>query len=44
MQRILNNMATMDHPWACPHGRPTMRHLIDLDALTSSAQAYGAYA
>ena len=30
MQKILDHMASMDHPWSCPHGRPTMRHLVDL--------------
>eukprot|EP00899_Mesostigma_viride_P017850 jgi/Mesvir1/26066/Mv06792-RA.1 len=24
----------MKSPWNCPHGRPTMRHLVDLEALT----------
>jgi DNA mismatch repair protein PMS2 len=23
-------MAEMEHPWNCPHGRPTMRHLMSL--------------
>ena len=23
-------MGTMDQPWHCPHGRPTMRHLSDI--------------
>ncbi|KAF4519898.1 hypothetical protein B566_EDAN008274 [Ephemera danica] len=27
MRRLVDNMATMEHPWNCPHGRPTMRHL-----------------
>lgn len=26
-------MSTMDNPWSCPHGRPTIRHLIDLDQI-----------
>ncbi|CAL8073081.1 unnamed protein product [Calicophoron daubneyi] len=33
MYRILRNMGTMDHPWNCPHGRPTMRHLFHLGRL-----------
>eukprot|EP01083_Nonionella_stella_P071571 192336_1 len=33
MQKILSNMSTMDHPWNCPHGRPTMRHLFDIERL-----------
>ena len=30
MGRVVRNLATLEHPWACPHGRPTMRHLISL--------------
>ncbi|CAH8575009.1 unnamed protein product [Heterobilharzia americana] len=33
MKRILTNMGSMDHPWNCPHGRPTMRHLFHLGIL-----------
>lgn len=32
MVSVVQHMGTMDQPWNCPHGRPTMRHLIDLDA------------
>ena len=28
MHTILNNLAALDAPWNCPHGRPTMRHLF----------------
>ncbi|KAF8063172.1 DNA mismatch repair protein MutL, partial [Lyophyllum atratum] len=30
MSLVVNHMGTMDQPWNCPHGRPTMRHLLDL--------------
>lgn len=30
MAAIVQRMATMDQPWNCPHGRPTMRHLLTL--------------
>ena len=30
MREIVDHMADMDHPWNCPHGRPTMRHVVDL--------------
>ena len=33
MSKILHNMQGMRHPWSCPHGRPTMRHLFDLQLL-----------
>jgi len=32
MRRLVANMGLMDKPWNCPHGRPTMRHLIGLGA------------
>ncbi|EGC35083.1 hypothetical protein DICPUDRAFT_152626 [Dictyostelium purpureum] len=31
MKDVLNNLSTLDNPWCCPHGRPTMRHLIDFN-------------
>ena len=33
MRRIVGHMGEMDHPWNCPHGRPTMRHLINLNMI-----------
>jgi len=30
MRRLLRHMALLCHPWACPHGRPTVRHLANL--------------
>ena len=32
MERILGHLATLQSPWNCPHGRPTMRHLAVLPA------------
>eukprot|EP00914_Ancora_sagittata_P014277 GHVO01027841.1.p1 GENE.GHVO01027841.1~~GHVO01027841.1.p1 ORF type:complete len:174 (-),score=34.99 GHVO01027841.1:145-666(-) len=29
MLRIVRAMGDLSHPWNCPHGRPTMRHLRD---------------
>ena len=31
MTRVVQNLSRLDKPWNCPHGRPTMRHLSDLD-------------
>ena len=31
MRRMLEHMSAMEQPWNCPHGRPTMRHLINLN-------------
>ncbi|KAK0396681.1 hypothetical protein QR680_001810 [Steinernema hermaphroditum] len=33
MKRIIRHMTNMDHPWNCPHGRPTLRHLANLDRI-----------
>lgn len=30
MQRLVKQMAKMENPWSCPHGRPTIRHLLSL--------------
>ncbi|KAJ7279404.1 MutL C terminal dimerization domain-containing protein [Mycena rebaudengoi] len=30
MTSVIRHMGTMDQPWNCPHGRPTMRHLTDI--------------
>ncbi|KAK7005309.1 mismatch repair endonuclease PMS2 [Biomphalaria glabrata] len=35
MRRLVNHMGELDQPWNCPHGRPTMRHLFNLDMLPS---------
>uniref|UniRef100_A0A6B2KX73 DNA mismatch repair protein S5 domain-containing protein n=1 Tax=Arcella intermedia TaxID=1963864 RepID=A0A6B2KX73_9EUKA len=33
MKKIIANMGTMENPWCCPHGRPTVRHLFDLESI-----------
>ncbi|WKX89615.1 hypothetical protein Q1695_008902 [Nippostrongylus brasiliensis] len=30
MRTIVSHLSTLDQPWNCPHGRPTLRHLADL--------------
>nr|CAH7718006.1 unnamed protein product [Callosobruchus chinensis] len=35
MKRLVDHMGEIDQPWNCPHGRPTMRHLINLDLISS---------
>lgn len=32
MEKVISNLASLQHPWNCPHGRPTMRHLADTTA------------
>lgn len=36
MKRVVSNLSQLDQPWNCPHGRPTIRHLTDLDSLALS--------
>lgn len=31
MKTVICHMGEIDKPWNCPHGRPTMRHLMTLD-------------
>ncbi|XP_022689401.1 mismatch repair endonuclease PMS2-like [Varroa jacobsoni] len=30
MKRVVGQLSELQHPWNCPHGRPTMRHLVNL--------------
>ncbi|KAL0137448.1 postmeiotic segregation increased 2, isoform CRA_c [Mucor lusitanicus] len=30
MTKIVRHMGEIDQPWNCPHGRPTMRHLLNI--------------
>ncbi|KAJ7692687.1 hypothetical protein B0H17DRAFT_1061035 [Mycena rosella] len=30
MTAVVRHMGTVEQPWNCPHGRPTMRHLADI--------------
>ena len=31
MTKLIRHMAEIEQPWNCPHGRPTIRHLINTD-------------
>ncbi|NXL90121.1 PMS2 endonuclease, partial [Alectura lathami] len=35
MKKLITHMGEIEHPWNCPHGRPTMRHLVSLDLISS---------
>ncbi|RUS86153.1 hypothetical protein EGW08_006101, partial [Elysia chlorotica] len=35
MKKLVCHMGEIEQPWNCPHGRPTMRHLFNLDMLPS---------
>ncbi|KAJ2705581.1 ATP-binding mismatch repair protein, partial [Coemansia spiralis] len=32
MRTVVHHLSELDHPWNCPHGRPTMRHLYRIPA------------
>ncbi|KAF7663099.1 hypothetical protein LDENG_00219340 [Lucifuga dentata] len=34
MKKLVVHMGEIEHPWNCPHGRPTMRHLANLDMIS----------
>ncbi|XP_045397231.1 mismatch repair endonuclease PMS2 isoform X2 [Lemur catta] len=36
MKKLIAHMGEMDHPWNCPHGRPTMRHIANLDIISQN--------
>ena len=27
MEKVVSRLADVEHPWNCPHGRPTLRHV-----------------
>lgn len=33
MKRLIDHMGEIEQPWNCPHGRPTIRHLINLNMI-----------
>ena len=39
MRQLVRQLAGLHQPWNCPHGRPTLRHLVDLRQLAATAAA-----
>ncbi|NXD69480.1 PMS2 endonuclease, partial [Eolophus roseicapillus] len=35
MRKLITHMGEIEHPWNCPHGRPTMRHIVNLDLIST---------
>ena len=33
MASLVRHMGLIEQPWNCPHGRPTLRHLINMDTV-----------
>ena len=40
MKKVVGNLSTLDKPWNCPHGRPTMKHLLELNEWNSFTDDY----
>mmetsp|Transcript_13947 Transcript_13947/g.23195 ORF Transcript_13947/g.23195 Transcript_13947/m.23195 type:complete len:169 (+) Transcript_13947:406-912(+) len=38
MARIVTKLEHVEQPWNCPHGRPTMRHLVDIETIRIQKQ------
>ncbi|KAJ7305868.1 hypothetical protein JRQ81_010234 [Phrynocephalus forsythii] len=34
MKKLVTHMGQIEHPWNCPHGRPTIRHIANLDLIS----------
>ncbi|XP_062999127.1 mismatch repair endonuclease PMS2 [Elgaria multicarinata webbii] len=34
MKKLIIHMGEIEHPWNCPHGRPTIRHIANLDLIS----------
>jgi DNA mismatch repair protein PMS2 len=35
MSKLIHHMSELEQPWNCPHGRPTIRHLIDITKINN---------
>ena len=41
MRAVISHMGEIDQPWNCPHGRPTMRHLMTLGSFETWQEGDG---
>jgi DNA mismatch repair protein PMS2 len=41
MKTVISNMGDIDKPWNCPHGRPTIRHLMTLNSFETWQEGGG---
>lgn len=41
MEKLVRHMGEIDKPWNCPHGRPTMRHVLGLGPWESWTEGMG---
>ena len=40
MKSVVGRLEKIEQPWNCPHGRPTMRHLVDLHSIRRKKRKY----
>jgi DNA mismatch repair ATPase MutL len=40
MKSVVGRLEKIEQPWNCPHGRPTMRHLVDLQSIRRKRRKY----
>jgi DNA mismatch repair protein PMS2 len=40
MKSVVGRLEKIEQPWNCPHGRPTMRHLVDLRSIRRKKRKY----
>ena len=40
MKKLVVHMGEIEQPWNCPHGRPTMRHLANLDMISQDWRVF----
>ncbi|ODV82252.1 DNA mismatch repair protein MutL, partial [Suhomyces tanzawaensis NRRL Y-17324] len=40
MGNVVKSLGALEKPWNCPHGRPTMRHLIELENWKTTVPDY----
>eukprot|EP00051_Salpingoeca_urceolata_P022299 m.359958 g.359958 ORF g.359958 m.359958 type:complete len:1014 (+) comp19953_c2_seq4:5393-8434(+) len=38
MKTLVQHMGEIEQPWNCPHGRPTLRHLLDIKHFTTQQE------
>jgi DNA mismatch repair ATPase MutL len=43
MRGIVNRLDSIEQPWNCPHGRPTVRHLVDVHVVKSKGSSSAGY-
>eukprot|EP01035_Chromulina_nebulosa_P022542 gene22542-29191_t len=40
MKTVVSQLSELEQPWNCPHGRPTVRHLLDMAQISSLSPSF----